>query len=516
MSTQKPNRDRSLKENILDALRKISKADPDARIEDIDGSDDLSDIAKGINSLAENIPSTYEVREEVEQNIMGILDGVMSFAALDFSKRIEVAVENSMLEAVAVGLNMLGEELESTTVSKNYMDSILQSMKEMLIILDTKGTITKVNRTTTESLVYEEHELVGQSMDVFLVNEVASLPYRQNSETQLHDTEGTFLSKDGRRIPVILSRSSFSDDEGNLQGTICIARDITGKKEAEEQLDSAQKEMIKNAHNAGMADIATGTLHNVKNIITSVQTTANYVYRLLGSSKVAGYRKANAVLRNNIDRISDFVSNDPKADPLMKYYLHFEDAIVKEQETVKENVKRLLELTENITKVISAQQSYAGSCSMNEYYDLAKIVDDAITMQMGTIRSYEIKIEKEISDIQQVRVQKTKLVHIIVNLLKNARDALLDNPEDRRNVRISIESDDDSAYIKIGDNGLGIAPDNLSQIFNHGFTTKRDGHGFGLHSSASYMAEMGGKMSVESEGLGKGTTFILTFPIDPE
>jgi signal transduction histidine kinase len=69
--------------------------------------------------------------------------------------------------------------------------------------------------------------------------------------------------------------------------------------------------------------------------------------------------------------------------------------------------------------------------------------------------------------------------------------------------------------IRVEDNGIGIPPENLTRIFSHGFTTRPDGHGFGLHIGAINAREMGGSLSVASEGTGRGATFTLILPMSP-
>ncbi len=134
-------------------------------------------------------------------------------------------------------------------------------------------------------------------------------------------------------------------------------------------------------------------------------------------------------------------------------------------------------------------------------------------MQTDLIEAHNITVEKELSNVPPIRVQKTKLIHILINLIKNAKDAMMGLPEAQRVIRFSTAIDDTSLILKITDTGHGISPENLEKIFTHGFTTKADGHGYGLHSCSSYMEEMGGEMSIESEGKGKGATFVLKLPL---
>jgi C4-dicarboxylate-specific signal transduction histidine kinase len=163
--------------------------------------------------------------------------------------------------------------------------------------------------------------------------------------------------------------------------------------------------------------------------------------------------------------------------------------------------------------VIAAQQSYATQESLTDTLDLEQIMEDAITIQENSIARHHIRIEKHYQPVPKLLIQKVKLVHILINLIKNAKDAMMDIPDEARVISIRIEKKEPFAYIRISDVGHGIKKGLSEKIFSHGFSTKTDGHGFGLHSSANYMTEMGSKIWAESEGEGKGATFVLQFPL---
>ncbi len=300
--------------------------------------------------------------------------------------------------------------------------------------------------------------------------------------------------------------------EGNplwLDGTIF---DITDRKKAEEALAATQKELIESAHQAGMADIATDTLHNVGNILNSVKTSSQIINDVIKSSSLSGLKKAGSMLRDNMDDIESFITNDPKAEKLLQYYLKLEDEFTKEHDTVLDHVERLDEKVKSIEDVIKAQQSYAGTSALTELLDLSEIIEDAIIMQSGEFEQSSIRVEKKFQDVQKVNVQKNKFIHVIVNLIQNARDALSTTHEKKRALTFAIHDNDDAIFVNIMDTGSGIDRENLEKIFSHGFSTKKDGQGYGLHSSANYMNEMGGRMWAESDGIEKGATLILRFP----
>ncbi len=111
-----------------------------------------------------------------------------------------------------------------------------------------------------------------------------------------------------------------------------------------------------------------------------------------------------------------------------------------------------------------------------------------------------------------ITVEKHKVLQILVNLMRNAKFACSESGLPDRQMTLRVSRDADIVKISVSDNGVGIAPENLTRIFSHGFTTRKDGHGFGLHSGALAATEMGGRLSVQSDGLGLGAAFTLELP----
>ncbi|MBU3918199.1 PAS domain S-box protein, partial [bacterium] len=343
--------------------------------------------------------------------------------------------------------------------------------------------------------------------------------------------ETALLIPGGTEIPISQVIMTHKSNTGKLRYVSTIMRDISELKQTEEELrkhqeqleelveertsalKKAQGQLMEKAHKAGMADIAAGILHNIGNILNSINTSAETIDGILKHSSVKQLQKANELLRNNIDTLTEFISKNPKGPQLMKYYLKLEESFVNEQKAVKDDIKRLKDGIRVIVDIITAQQKYAGLESFLEEHSITAIIEDALTMQSSTISNSDITVIKNYSDVPRVLIQKAKLIHILVNLINNARDAMLSFPKKDRKLIIDLENDKVNVYLKVTDKGEGININSLKKVFTHGYTTKDQGHGFGLHSCANLMTEMGGKMWVESEGSGKGSMFVLCFPI---
>ena len=284
-------------------------------------------------------------------------------------------------------------------------------------------------------------------------------------------------------------------------------------EETLEKLKNSQNEVVEKAHKAGMADIATGVLHNVGNILNSVNTSSTLINEKIKDSKVNNFVQANGVLREHIDDLERFVTENPKGKTLMEYYLRLEEPLQKEQMEIISLSNRLTEKINLINEVIAAQQNYAGAGLQMENASLSDMIDNALTLQAGSIERHSLDVTKKFNATDEVTVHRSKMIHVLVNIIKNAKESMESNHPENKKLLIETWQDGGSIHLSVTDNGMGIKRENLDKIFTHAFTTKKSGHGFGLHSCANYMTEMGGRIEVDSDGEGKGATFTLTFPL---
>ena len=172
-------------------------------------------------------------------------------------------------------------------------------------------------------------------------------------------------------------------------------------------------------------------------------------------------------------------------------------------------------LVDNIThikEIVAMQQNYAKSAGILEPLEVADLVEDALRMNTGAMLRHNVKVVRDFAKVPPIMTEKHKVLQILVNLIRNAKYACDDSGRDDKQISLKVYNGDGRIKIAIADNGVGIPPENLTRIFNHGFTTRKDGHGFGLHSGALAAKELGGKLLVFSEGTGRGATFTLELP----
>lgn len=292
-----------------------------------------------------------------------------------------------------------------------------------------------------------------------------------------------------------------------LKGAILVEK----LENTNRELISAQQELVAKAHKMGMADIATGTLHNIGNVLNSINTSIYMMKDIVRGSPMKDFQRANELLKSHMKDLENFILHDPRGKKLLHFYLKLETPFGDMQNLIYNHLNRLMDRINLVNEIIVAQQNYAGARPISEELDLAEVIDDALKIQVASLENYSIQVIKNYRCYPKAVVQRTKLLYILMNLFNNARDAMKNTPGNKKRLILTLHEDQESVYLEVTDSGQGIPAEIVKNIFVFGFTTKQEGHGFGLHSCANYMMEMGGRIWVESSGAGQGATFILQF-----
>jgi PAS domain S-box-containing protein len=295
-----------------------------------------------------------------------------------------------------------------------------------------------------------------------------------------------------------------------------VFRDITERKVTEDALKRAQDRLVETAHSAGMAEIATGVLHNIGNILNSVNISTEEIATNLKNSKMKGFLRANEMLSNHKDNYADFFTNHPKGKLIPEYFLTLEAAIKEEHLQVMDEIDSLTKKVGMMRDVISTQQNYAKSGLYTEDIAIEDLIEDSLKLQMASLHKQGVRVIRNYQSSPRGYVAKVKMVHVLTNLIKNSKEAMAENKDQDRDQELELrltELPDGQVEIRVMDTGCGIKKSDIDKIFNHGYTTKADGHGFGLHTCANFMTEMNGSLQAESRGDQNGACFIVKFPI---
>jgi signal transduction histidine kinase len=280
--------------------------------------------------------------------------------------------------------------------------------------------------------------------------------------------------------------------------------------------DLMHRRLLEVSRQAGMAEVATGVLHNVGNVLNSVNVSATLAVEMARNSRISSLEKVTAILEQKRGQLGDYIANDPKGKLVPDLLVQLASRLRVEQTDQLRELESLAKHIGHIKNIISMQQRYARVSGIIEPLPVEELVEDALQMNTEAMERHAVNLERRFERVPRVLAVKHKVLQILVNLLRNAKYAADLSPAGSKHVIVSIQAAvSNRVQILVQDNGVGIAPENLSRIFAHGFTTKKDGHGFGLHTSALAAKEMGGSLQARSEGLGRGALFILELPVAP-
>jgi PAS domain S-box-containing protein len=322
---------------------------------------------------------------------------------------------------------------------------------------------------------------------------------------------------DGRILWALTTKMPWRNKDGRIIGTFGVSSDLTLIKATQAKLELAQTELLAAARQAGMAEIATNVLHNVGNILNSVNVSADLLASTLRTSRAQGLARAVQLMHAHAADLGEFLTLDAKGRLLPGYLGQLALALAAEQHAMAEELARLIRSVDHIKDVVATQQSYAGSSSIVEPVQICALAEDALRMNDGSLARHQVSVVRHFAPVPVLRLDRARVLQILVNLISNAKNAM-DGVADRAHrmtLRIELAGDaGDKLRVCVSDEGEGISADNLTRIFAHGFTTRKAGHGFGLHSCALAARQMGGTLTAHSDGPGRGATFTLELPID--
>ena len=311
------------------------------------------------------------------------------------------------------------------------------------------------------------------------------------------------------------ANASLQREEAKLKlETLALATEIEERKRMELENQRIQHELLDKSRQAGMAEIATNVLHNVGNVLNSVNVSAALVEENAKKSKLPYLGKAVALLNAHAADLGGFLTSDPKGRHLPDYLGQLARQLDRERQTTITELDLLRQNIEHIKDMVAMQQNYARISGVAETVKLTELVEDALRMDADSLVRRDVEIVREYAAEPVVTLEKHQFLQILVNLIGNAKYACDESGRDDTRVKVQVSQTGDRVRVAVVDNGTGICAENLSRIFSQGFTTRKGGHGFGLHGGALAAKGMGGSLSVHSDGPGRGATFTLELPCD--
>ena len=282
------------------------------------------------------------------------------------------------------------------------------------------------------------------------------------------------------------------------------------------ELESAHRKLVVAARRAGMAETAIAILHNIGNVLNSVNVSVSLLDQMLRTSreKAKNLPKLVALLEDPTTELGRAVTSDVKGHQVLEYMRKFAAAAERERDDILRELDSLIKSVDHIKQIVSSQQSLARGASLVETFDLVDVTEEALRINSTRIGEHKIEIVRELAAIPNIVADKHLLLQVLVNLVSNAVRAVGESSSTERRITLTIAAEpDERVRWQIEDTGVGIAADHMTRIFESGFTTKSGGQGgFGLHSSALAAKRMSGSLSAHSDGVGHGARFVLSFP----
>lgn len=449
---------------------------------------------------------------------------------------LELRVEQRTAELV-----LANEELRRQT---ELLDSIQQQMGDAVLVSDENARIILWNPVASSLLDFGEGGIGadwGEKHPCFLPGQttpldVADMPIMHALRGEPTEQVELLMKSPARPDGIWLSvtgRPLHAQDR-SIRGSILVIRDITARKQAEEalrrsndeleervrerarELRDAQQQALALARQAGMAELATNILHNVGNVLNSVNTSTAMLGEGLRGLRIEPVARTADLLEQRGADLAAFLSSDKQGRRVSELLRKLGEHLAGQRDEMLSMTEELQRHVDHIRTIVEMQQSYAMGAVMIEETSLADLVEDALRIHAAALARHRVTVERQLPALPPVLVDKHRVLQILLNLMSNAKYALDKVSPEARRLTLRIErAPGDQIRLQVIDSGEGIEPALLTRIFQHGFSNRTGGHGFGLHSCSMAARALGGSLSAHSEGPGKGATFTLEIPFKP-
>ena len=298
--------------------------------------------------------------------------------------------------------------------------------------------------------------------------------------------------------------------------TALLEKEIEERRQAQQEVERVHRKLLEASRVAGMAEVATGVLHNVGNVLNSVNVSTSMLTERIRASKVGSVGRVVELLKAHDADLASFLISHPKGKQLPRYLDGLSTQLNREQAESLQELTTLHKHVDHIKQIVAMQQNYAKMAGVTTTEDVTQLVEDALRMNELALERHHVSLSRDYQpSLPKITVDRHKVIQILLNLVRNAKYACDAGGSAEKQITLRTRHHEQQVTISVADNGVGIPVENLDRIFGHGFTTRKNGHGFGLHSGAIAAKEMGGRLSVTSEGPGKGAEFCLDLPVRP-
>ncbi len=280
-----------------------------------------------------------------------------------------------------------------------------------------------------------------------------------------------------------------------------------------ERLETTRKSLVEQSYHSGMAEVATGILHNVGNVLNSVNVSSTLLLDQIRASRIGNVSRVAAMIADPGGDLGHFLTEDPRGKQIPAYLSSLAAALQDEQQLMLKETRSLQSQIEHIKEIVTMQQNYSRVSHVDETTSPEQLMEDALKINDEAFVRHAIHVCREYQAVPPIKADKHKILQILLNLISNAKYACAESRAAEKTITVRVFRPNEN-YLKmqVADNGTGILSENITRIFQYGFTTRKSGHGFGLHSSALAAHEIGGSLTAHSDGIDRGATFTLELP----
>ncbi|MBF0383253.1 MAG: response regulator [Magnetococcales bacterium] len=403
----------------------------------------------------------------------------------------------------------LEQELDQN--KERYWQLFEHSPEALCVINPEDKNFVEVNNSALRLFGYNRDEFVKQQLsDISLEpDEAKKADFNQPQTDDSSSLPHFFKKKNGSLF--VGEIDAWSISHNNKQMLIASIRDISKRVEEEENERLA-------AFQAGVMELSSSLLHNIGNAIMGIShraerldeaaaellETGNILSQVeaLVEKKLAKGESHESILTDLLAAISETGINILELG----------------QKRIQKDALRIKDGVGHIADIIEIQQHVAHPNFNATNFELKQLFEDAIAIQADTLEKYKINVILKVSDdIEKVDLPRGQLLQVMINLIKNGREAISSRTDDVVGGKIYLIANiwqPGWLEIRVVDNGIGISPGNRDKIFKYGFSTKNRSTGFGLFSVRKFIVSLHGSIDVESGGFGKGCEFIIRLPIN--
>ncbi len=409
----------------------------------------------------------------------------------------------------------------TTPLDRTLVKAFLENVPDIVYFKDRECRFIAVSRSKADRHRMQPDDIRGKTDADFFSAQHAK--WARIDEQNIMATGEPVIGRlertewiDGREGWSEITKLPLRDMNGEVIGTIGLSKDITEAQKMALALEKAHRDLVEASRRAGMAEVATGVLHNVGNVLMSLNVSSNMIASSLRQSRAGSLAKVSELLQAHAADLADFVDRDPKGRLIPEFIESLANHWVEDHERLLQEIQSLQKNVNHIKEIVSMQQAYATMVGIVETLDPTSLMEDALRMNAGALVRHEVEVVREFHPTPGISAEKAKVLQILVNLIRNAKNATDEDTEGRR-IILRVEPSPNEGFVRftVADNGIGITTENLPRIFDHGFTNRKEGHGFGLRSAAVTAREMNGSIVALSDGPGCGATVIVELPVTP-